>query len=68
MKNIERLKSLAGVNDNPDQEGLDLFAAIIINECMDVVRLHTLKSSGLDESYNGKVIACEIIKTHFESK
>lgn len=67
MKTLERLKMLAGVDDNPDQDGLDLFSAMIINECMDVVKNHTLKSTGISESYEGKIIACEIIKKHFNN-
>ena len=65
MSRIEELKILSGINDNPDQEGLNLFAAMIINECVDTVRRHVLKSTGISESYDGKVIACEIIKEHF---
>jgi len=65
MSRIKQLKILAGVQDNPDQEGLDLFATMIIDECMDAVRRHTLKSNGLTENYNGKVIACEAIKEYF---
>ena len=65
MIRIEELKMKCGINDNPDQEGLDLFAAMIINTCMDVARKHTLEHSGLDESYDGKVLVCESIKDHF---
>lgn len=65
MSRIKELKVIAGVDDNPDQEGLELFAAMIINECMNVIRHHTLKSTGIKEPYDGKVIACEIIKEHF---
>ena len=65
MSKLEKLKIKCGINDNPDQEGLDLFAAMIINECMDVARKHTLKHSGLSESYDGKVLVCEAIKDHF---
>ena len=65
MSRIKQLKILAGVQDNPDQEGLDLFATMIIDECMDAVRRHTLKSVGITENYNGKVIACEAIKEYF---
>jgi hypothetical protein len=65
MNRIEELKINAGLNDNPDQEGLDLFAAMIINECMDVVRQHTLKHSGLPKSFDGKIFVCEEIKEHF---
>ena len=30
---IRLLKQQAGIDDNPDQEGLDLFAELIILEC-----------------------------------
>ena len=30
---LEDFKLQAGVQDNPDQEGLDLFAELIIKEC-----------------------------------
>ena len=33
---IQRLKLQAGINDNPDQEGLDLFAELIVKECADI--------------------------------
>jgi hypothetical protein len=56
------------VDNNPDQEGLNLFATMIINECMDIVRIHTLKSTGISESYEGKVTACELIKEHFNKQ
>lgn len=65
MKRIKELKILSGVNDNPDQEGLDLFASMIINECVDVVKKHTFKSTGIKEDYSGKIIVCEVIKEHF---
>ena len=32
-KRINDLKLQAGIQDNPDQEGLDLFAELIIQEC-----------------------------------
>jgi hypothetical protein len=44
---------------------IEFFAELIINTCMDVVRKHTLEHSGLDESYDGKVLVCEAIKDHF---
>ena len=65
MSRIKQLKILSGIDNNPDQEGLDLFATMIIDECMDAVRRHTLKSNGINENYNGKVIACEAIKEYF---
>ena len=33
MSNLESLKQQAGIQDNPDQEGLDLFAELIVQEC-----------------------------------
>ena len=35
--NLLELKKQAGIQDNPDQEGLDLFAELIVKECADVV-------------------------------
>lgn len=37
---IEELKQQAGIDFNPDQEGLDLFAELIVKECMNVVDEH----------------------------
>jgi hypothetical protein len=31
--NLLELKLRAGIQDNPDQEGLDLFAQLIVQEC-----------------------------------
>ena len=31
--NLLELKQRAGIQDNPDQEGLDLFAELIVKEC-----------------------------------
>jgi hypothetical protein len=31
--NLLELKQRAGIQDNPDQEGLDLFAELIIEQC-----------------------------------
>jgi hypothetical protein len=33
---IRQLKLQAGINDNPDQEGLNLFAELIVRECVDI--------------------------------
>ena len=35
---IKELKQQAGIDDNPDQEGLDLFAELIVKECIEQVR------------------------------
>jgi hypothetical protein len=34
---LQDLKLQAGVGDNPDQEGLDLFAQLIVAECASLV-------------------------------
>jgi hypothetical protein len=34
---IKELKQQAGIQDNPDQEGLDLFAELIVKECIQAV-------------------------------
>ena len=34
---IFKLKQQAGIDDNPDQEGLDLFAELIVRECIGIV-------------------------------
>jgi hypothetical protein len=35
--NLLELKQQAGIQDNPDQEGLDLFAELIVQKCMNQV-------------------------------
>jgi hypothetical protein len=64
MSKLEELKIKCGIKYNPDQEGLDLFAGMIINECMDAARKYTLESSGIT-SFGGTVFVCEAIKDHF---
>ena len=34
---IQLLKQQAGIEDNPDQEGLDQFAELIVRECINVI-------------------------------
>ena len=34
---LQQLKQQAGIEDNPDQEGLDLFAELIVRECVKLV-------------------------------
>ena len=51
---IRELKQQAGIDDNPDQEGLDLFAELIIREfaekCVYVVdRQEILAHFGVEE-------------------
>ena len=71
----ERLKELmleAGIEHNPDQEGLDLFAELIVKECADIVK-PTQHHEAWAQSYLGGVDGLELlhskvvlIKQHFE--
>ncbi len=36
ISRIKELKLRAGIQDNPDQEGLDLFAELIIESCAEL--------------------------------
>ncbi len=40
-KHLHELKQRAGIDYNPDQEGLDLFAELIVKECAEIARLNT---------------------------
>ena len=55
---INKLKLKAGIQDNPDQEGLDLFAQLIIQECADLAYSYNIYGKG--RAWN------LIIKEHFE--
>ncbi len=50
---IQELKQCAGIDHNPDQEGLDLFARLIAEECA------TIAQAGLAPA------AAEVIKQTF---
>jgi len=54
---INKLKLKTGIQDNPDQEGLDLFAQLIIQECADLAYTHNIFSRG--RAWN------LVIKDHF---
>ena len=54
---INDLKLQAGIQDNPDQEGLDLFAELIIKECADLAYSYNIYGKG--RAWN------LIIKEHF---
>ena len=43
---IRELKLQAGIQDNPDQEGLDLFAELIVQECIDYCGENLSKTVG----------------------
>jgi len=54
---FNRLKEQAGIQDNPDQEGLDLFAELIIKECAELAYSYNIYGKG--RAWN------LIIKEHF---
>jgi hypothetical protein len=53
---ITRLKQETGIDYNPDQEGLDLFAQLIIKECAEV--------AGCNSHVSGFALG-DLIKQHF---
>jgi len=56
-ENINKLKQAAGIDDNPDQEGLDLFAQLIIQDCADLAYSYNIFGRGRPWNL--------IIKEHF---
>ena len=48
--NLQEFKLQAGIEDNPDQEGLDLFAELIIKECASQFHL-----TFTDEQYQRRI-------------
>ena len=73
---LQQLKQQAGIEDNPDQEGLDLFAELIVRECAGIVEDYGLSLVGSDENYLGETLNLSIrvqeagnkIKKHFGVK
>jgi hypothetical protein len=47
---IKLLKQQAGIDFNPDQEGLDQFAELIVRECADVVEKNLYQNIGWNTS------------------
>ena len=56
---IQELKHQAGINRNPDQEGLDQFAELIVRECSRIA------DGWVDNDDDGKNYPSEMIKKHF---
>jgi hypothetical protein len=54
---IQQLAKKAGIDDNPDQEGLDLFAQLIIQDCADLAYSYNIFGQGRPWNL--------IIKEHF---
>jgi hypothetical protein len=57
MTTLQELKLQAGINDNPDQKGLDLFAQLIIQESADLAYSYNIFGKGRPWNL--------IIKEHF---
>jgi hypothetical protein len=55
---FNKLKQQAGIQDNPDQEGLDLFAELIVKECAELAYSYNIYGKG--RAWN------LIIKEHFD--
>ena len=55
---IQELKQQAGIQDNPDQEGLDLFAQLIVEECANL-----FPKTFTDEQYQRRID--KTIRKHF---
>ena len=68
IKDLAEKSGLYIAYDNREvtDKEIEFFAELIINQCMDAARKHTLEHSGLTESYDGKVLVCEAIKKHWE--
>jgi hypothetical protein len=58
MTTVQELKQQAGIGDNPDQEGLDLFAQLIIQDCADLAYSYNIFGKGRPWNL--------IIKEHFD--
>jgi len=68
IKDLAEKSGLYIAYDNREvtDKEIEFFAELIINQCMDAAKKYTLEHSGLDESYDGKVLVCEAIKKHWE--
>ena len=60
--NLTQLKQQAGIADNPDQEGLDLFARLIVEQCCKVLAKESIIHSGY--GYNQHALYQQLHK-HF---
>ena len=61
--NLLKLKQQAGIQDNPDQEGLDLFAELIVTECVAICQ-DTDGEDNIDARSGRQDCAVEILE-HF---
>jgi hypothetical protein len=59
---IQELKQSAGIEYNPDQEGLNLFAKLVVEECCKVLSKESIIHSGY--GYNQHALYQQI-QNHF---
>ena len=59
---IQELKQRSGIDYNPDQEGLDLFAKLIVEECCEVLSKEDIRHSGYGYNLHGLY---QQIQNHF---
>ena len=63
---IKKFKEAAGIDYNPDQEGLDLFARLIVEECATICSELRFTTEGPGEGAAYQRTLCEMaIKEHF---
>lgn len=48
---LQELKQQAGIDYNPDQEGLDLFAQLIIERCVESFHQTRLAETSLEQHF-----------------
>ncbi len=61
--NLLELKQQAGIQDNPDQEGLDLFAELIVKECIAICK--DIDGEDNIDAKSGRQDCAVEIKQHF---
>ena len=54
-KELKELKQHAGVDFNPDQEGLDLFAQLIIERCVESFHQTRMAETSLEQHFRRAV-------------
>ncbi len=54
-ESLLKLKQQAGVQDNPDQEGLDLFAQLIVEQCVASFHQTRLAETSLEQHFRKAV-------------
>ena len=61
--NLLELKKQAGIDDNPDQEGLNLFAELIVKECIAICQ--DIDGEDNIDAKSGRQVCAVEIQQHF---